>query len=361
MLAIAIIGMALLAAHASAALGYYAVSLRWYRKGLRVSRGDPSGLKVSVVIPTYNESKIIQAKLDDVIGQRHQGPMEVIVVDSSTDGTPELVEGWSRLRGVPVKLLREPERRGKHEAENYAVREASGDVIVFTDADCRWSKGSLSAALSYMADPSVGLVTCVKRPDGGALESTYRELYNVLRLGESSAHSTTVAHGELLAVRRQLLLSLGGLRPGADDSDLAHRVAMRGLRAIAAPDVVCTEMTPRRGYLEWRLRRAQHLIARFASSLRDLPRAPRGYREALAWESFLHLFNPWLAAAALAFLVAAALEGSIIAAAALMIVLALLLASRTARTWALEQAILVAGAIRNLWNREHVWKKVEKS
>lgn len=349
-------GVALLLWHAASALAYYALMLRRSR-AYRPPKGAFSGT-VTVVIPTYNESKIIRGKLDNVASQWDPSRLEIIVVDSSTDGTADEVERWSRGRGLPVKVLREASRSGKHAAENWALREARGDVVVFTDADCEWSPGSLRSALSSLAAPGVGLVTCIKEPPRG-VEGTYRSLYNVLRLGESQVHSTPIAHGELLAVRRDLATKLGGLRPGADDSDLAHRVAMEGLRSIALPDAVCREYVPGRGYFRWKLRRAQHLVEHMARASRDLPRAPKGYRAVLAWESFLHLVNPWLALASLASLAASAALGSLPAA----VVLALIAASMTlgmARTWALEQLFLVTAMVKNLRGREYVWEKVEK-
>lgn len=352
------VGVALLFWHAASALTYYAMMAR-RSKAYRPPRGDFRGT-VTVVIPTYNESKIIRRKLDNVVSQWDPSGLEILVVDSSTDGTADEVERWSRERGVPVKLLREASRSGKHLAENWALREARGDIVVFTDADCEWSPGSLPSALSSLAAPGVGLVTCIKEPPSG-VEGTYRSLYNVLRLGESQVHSTPIAHGELLAIKRDLATRLGGLRPGADDSDLAHRVAMSGLRSIALPDAVCREYVPDRGYFRWKLRRAQHLVEHMARASRDLRRAPGGYRAVLAWESFLHLVNPWLAIASLAALIASAAMGSLPAAIALALVAASMALSM-ARTWALEQLFLVIATARNLaGKREYVWEKVEKS
>ena len=353
--------VALLAIHVSVPLYHYATALRWSRRlRPRGADGGQPRQSVTVVVPTYMEAGSIAGKLEDVFSQGGDALAEVIVVDAaSPDGTARVAEEWARSRGLEgkVRVLVEPSRRGKHAAENEALKVASGDVVVFTDADCLWERGALARALEWLADPSVGLVTCSKRPArAGLVEGGYRDLYNVVRAGESAIHSTPIAHGELLAVRRDLLLKLGGLRPGADDSDLAHRVAMAGLRAVAPLDVVCVESVPTRGYFMWRVRRAQHLVEHFARAVRDLPRAPRGYRRVLAVESFLHLANEWLALAAAALLASAAAVGSL-AAAALLASLAALMALGPVRSWAYMQLVLAAASVRNLFTREYVWER----
>ncbi len=352
--------------HASVPLGYYAAALRVLRKhkasGGRVSEEVISG--VTIVVPTYNERNNIIDKLNNVADEtKGMGESEVIVIDGgSDDGTADVAESWRPPPWVRLRVLREGLRRGKHVAENEGLSKATEDYVVFTDADSLWAPGSLRAALRALSRSDVGLVTCVKRPlNIMEVESGYRDLYNMLRLAESAMHSTPIAHGELIAIRRDLAIKLGGLRPGADDSELAHRVAMSGLRAVAVDGVICAEKVPRgQGYVEWRGRRAQHLVAYFASALRDLPRAPRGYRRVLAVEAYLHLVNPWLALAALALLLAAASMGQLLAIAVLALVALTVLAIPHARSWALMQTFLIVGALRNIRGRSEVWRKVEK-
>ena len=363
------IGLSLIAIHVSAALGYFAWA---YSKALSygLTRSDPpSGYpSVSVVIPTYMEADRIEGKLNDVASQGYRGQLEVIVVDdNSPDGTAERAEAWARARpDVEVKVIRRRAREGKHVAEAEAARLAKGDIVVFTDADCTWSPGALDAVVEALSDPRVGLVTCVKKPTGGStisreVESSYRDLNNVLRLGESASHSTPIAHGELLAIRRDLLMRLGGPRPGSDDSDLAHRTAVSGLRAIAVPNAACFEAVPRGlDAVLWKLRRGQHLVLHFARAIKDLRRAPPGYRLPLVMEFYLHLVSPWLAVLGASLLIAAAAAGSIVAAALLAVIASIVAAYGGARAWAYTQLLLIAAQVRDLWSRETVWRKLNR-
>ena len=363
------IGLSLIAIHVGAALGYFAWA---YSKALsyKPARGDPpSGYpSVSVIIPTYMEADKIEGKLNDIASQGYRGPLEIIVVDdNSPDGTADRAEAWARERPVvEVRVIRRRSREGKHVAEAEAARSARGEIVVFTDADCTWSPGALEAVAGTFSDPRVGLVTCVKRPLGGnsisrRVESSYRDLNNVLRLGESASHSTPIAHGELLAVRRDLLLKLGGPRPGSDDSDLAHRTAVSGLRAVAIPNATCFEAVPRGlDAVLWKLRRGQHLVLHFARAIRDLRRAPPGYRLPLVMEFYLHLVSPWLAVLGASLLIAAAAAGSIVAAALLAVIASIAAAYGGARAWAYTQLLLIAAQVRDLWTRETVWRKLNR-
>ncbi|MEZ0394617.1 MAG: glycosyltransferase family 2 protein [Desulfurococcaceae archaeon] len=364
-----IAALALAGAHFGVPLLYYFYLKRRYL-------GRPWGIgidgnyrpKVTVVVPTYNEAELIRDRLDNVYAQDYpRALMEIIVVDSaSRDGTAELVRRWASEHGdVDLKLIEEPERRGKSVALNTALRHATGEVVVIADVDARWpSKDTLGEAVKWFSDPRVGAVSCLKEPAGegpAGVEGGYRQYYNVLRLAESRAWSTPIFHGELAAFRRELLERIGGFPEdiGADDSHTATRIALMGYRAIIPEDVVAVERVPARGYHAWRIRRAQHLLQHFARSLGLARGAPGGFRGFLVAEAYLHLVNPWLLALAAALLLASAAAGSPAAAALLLAGLALL-ALRPYRAWVAAQAYLLAAALRNLWTKEIAWEKQRK-
>jgi len=237
---------------------------------------------------------------------------------------------------------------------------------VITDVDTTWSSNdTLSNAVLWFNDLSVGTVTCLKLPAGKGImrvEEGYREFYNVVRLAESKKHSTPVFHGELAAFRRSLLEKVGGFPTniGADDSHTATRIALTGYRAIAVDNAWCVESVPKSGYHTWRIRRAQHLIQHFMAILKNLWRVPRELRKILLVETYLHLLNPWILVAATATLLYLALNSSIVAI-ALIVLGATLLAFKPYRTWVMAQLYLVIASIRNLWTREIAWEKQAKT
>jgi glycosyltransferase involved in cell wall biosynthesis len=86
---------------------------------------------VSIVIPSYQAAGHIRSALRALLEQRTSVPYEVIVVDSSTDGTDGIVE-----REFPrIRLLHFPDRCPVGTARNLGVAKARGEVILFVDAD----------------------------------------------------------------------------------------------------------------------------------------------------------------------------------------------------------------------------------
>ncbi|ADG90854.1 glycosyltransferase [Thermosphaera aggregans] len=360
-LLIVAIGLGLL--HFGFPLAYYCYLKKlWLNKPWDV-RSDPEYKpRVSIIVPTYNEAKLVRQKLDDIASQDYpKNLVEIIVVDSaSTDGTLEVVKEWiADHRDVKAKLIEENARRGKAHALNKTLKVAMGEVVIITDVDSAWpSRDTLASALSWFSDPLVGAVTCLKVPTRGGfigVERGYRDLYNVVRLCESKRFSTPVFHGELAAFRRDLLVKLGGFPVdiGADDSHTATLIAISGFRAIAVDNALCTELVPREGYHMWRIRRAQHLIQHFAKALGLLSKAPRGFKPVLLAEA-------WLLLVATTILLYKALTGTATATILLAAGTALLL-FKPYRTWIATQAYLVTATIRNLWTKEIAWEKQEKS
>jgi glycosyltransferase involved in cell wall biosynthesis len=87
---------------------------------------------ISVVIPTYNAASSIVRCLESLFAGSFHEPFEVVVVDSSTDATPEIIAD----RFPEVKLHRLPARAFPGQARNVGMAHAGADLIAFTDADC---------------------------------------------------------------------------------------------------------------------------------------------------------------------------------------------------------------------------------
>lgn len=335
------------------------------RRGRRPGAAKISRLpKLAVIVPTYNEAATIEEKLDNIFSQDYpRDRLSVYVVDSaSTDNTAGIAEGWAAQRpGCKVVVIRETRRLGKAHALNTALGAVEdADVVVITDADALWPRrDTLVKVASYIADDEVGAVSCLKVPRGaGGLERTYRQWYNKLRLWESEVYATPIFHGELAAFKLEVLREGFPMDIGADDSYMAIKAAIMGKRAVTPDDVICTELVPRKGYLKWRLRRAQHLIQAFLGTLREIKRAPRVYKPIYFSEAYLHIVNPWLF---LISIISVAVSATSSAIGILLAIVGLIaLAYAPFRAWALNQLILVAAAVRNLYARDIVWEKQEK-
>jgi cellulose synthase/poly-beta-1,6-N-acetylglucosamine synthase-like glycosyltransferase len=366
-----VLALTLIIMHFGIPLLYY-----WYSKTKWLPRPwninvNPSYLpRITIIVPTYNEAKFVERKLDNIYEQEYpRDKLEVIVVDSaSTDNTPTIVRKWAeRHPDLNLKLIEEHERGGKARALNTALGYTStGEIVIITDVDAWWPfKNTLSEVAKWFADPIVGAVSCLKNPAGtgvAGVEEGYRQYYNILRLAESKAWATPIFHGELVAFRKELLEKLGGLPTdiGADDSHTATRIALMGYRAITPETIWCVESIPQgKDYHSWRIRRAQHLIQHFLKTLKLKHKTSKTFKKILGVEAYLHILNPWLLIIVALLLICGVFMKSLVS----LLLLALgviLLAYRPYRLWITLQIYLTIATLRNLYTKELVWKKESK-
>lgn len=114
-----------------------------------VAHTAPAG-KLSVIIASRNEEAVIENTLRTLA--RAAPEAEIIVVDGSTDQTPTILE---RLKKELPRLLvlADPYRRGKPAALNHALKHATGEIILFLDADARFSREAINFYASLAAHP----------------------------------------------------------------------------------------------------------------------------------------------------------------------------------------------------------------
>lgn len=115
----------------------------------------------SIVIPAYNESQRIAATLDKVlayVGDQGWNTEIIVVDDGSRDDTPVIVRPYAE-RHQSVRLLQNPGNRGKGYSVRHGMLKASGDFLLFTDADLSspiYEAGKLFAALEKGAEVVIG-------------------------------------------------------------------------------------------------------------------------------------------------------------------------------------------------------------
>lgn len=95
-------------------------------------------MKISVIIPTYKRPALLLMCLDAVCKQIfNKEAYEIIVVSDGEDKTTlEALQFFTESSMPPVKYFQLPEKKGPAAARNAGWREASGELIAFTDDDC---------------------------------------------------------------------------------------------------------------------------------------------------------------------------------------------------------------------------------
>lgn len=362
------IAILLLAIHFGVPLAYYYYAkTKWLPRPWNLQLNPNYQPKITIIIPTYNEANLIQEKLDNIHMQEYpRDKLEIIIIDSaSTDGTPQKIQEWTQKHpNEPIKLIQEPERKGKAHALNQALKHATGEIILITDVDAFWpDKNTLKETVKWLSDPTVGAVSCLKQPTNpgkAGIEQGYRSYYNILRLAESKAWATPIFHGELAAYKKHLLQEIGGFPTdiGADDSHTATLIALKGYRAITPETIWCKELIPKQSYHSWRIRRSQHLIQhfinlRFTDNIINI-----NFKKLLKVETFLHVINPWLFFSIILIFI---IVNSMISYVFLLILILLILFDKKIRVWVITQIYLILANLLNLYNKNIIWPKNYKS
>jgi cellulose synthase/poly-beta-1,6-N-acetylglucosamine synthase-like glycosyltransferase len=221
-----------------------------------VRRGDFE-TTVSVIITAYNEERDLAAKLENTLALDYPSELLEIIVasDCSSDRTDDIVKAFAP-RGV--RLHRQPQRLGKTAAQNAAVAQARGDVILFSDATSLYQPDAVRALLPSFADPTVGCVAgrliyvepAQSRVGRGA--RSYWSYETFLKKHESRAYSLIGASGCLYAVRKTAYVPL--YHEACSDFIIATKMVEQNLRAVYEPAAVCTEETNRQTSKELTMR-----------------------------------------------------------------------------------------------------------
>src|SRR5665213_3803802 len=110
--------------------------------------------QLSIVIPAYNESARIELTLDRVMScvEKQGWDAEVLVVDDgSTDSTPEIIHRWME-RYPRLHLVKNEGNRGKGYSVRNGLLQATGEVVMFTDADLSAPMEEAELLLAAIAD-----------------------------------------------------------------------------------------------------------------------------------------------------------------------------------------------------------------
>ncbi|MES2306693.1 MAG: glycosyltransferase [Gemmatimonadota bacterium] len=206
---------------------------------------------VSVIVPAYNEAKVIPQTVRSLLAQEYLGAFEIVVVDDgSPDGTGAIVEqGFADDARVTVYRK---ENGGKASALNFGIARAQGEIVVGLDADTLFEPGTVAHLVAPLVDPKVGAVAGNAKVGNRinlvtrwqALE--YITSQNLDRRAFALLDCITVVPGAVGAWRKSLVLEAGGFSSDtlAEDQDLTLAIGRRGHRVAYAGDAVAWTEAP---------------------------------------------------------------------------------------------------------------------
>jgi GT2 family glycosyltransferase len=205
---------------------------------------------LSLIVCTRNRVHALGPTFDSIVcaSARIRANVEFILVDNgSTDGTVAFAERWAADAPLPVTIVAEP-ARGLATARNAGIRAAAGDVLAFTDDDCRLDADYIAHVLeSYADDPEPAI-------RGGRIElGDPRDLPFTIKTDQTPARYTAqrhpggFIHGANMTMRRSVVdriglfdtrFGAGATFLSAEDTEYIYRAYLAGICVEYTPSIV---------------------------------------------------------------------------------------------------------------------------
>jgi cellulose synthase/poly-beta-1,6-N-acetylglucosamine synthase-like glycosyltransferase len=215
--------------------------------------------KVTVLIPAYNEASVIENTVRNKLAQHYPPELiEIIVIsDESEDGTDAIVKSLA-LEDPRVHLIRQEPRQGKTSGLNLAIPQATGDIIIFSDANGHYDLDAIQHLVDCFADPEVGYATgkmIYVNNDGSVIGdgcSAYMKYENHMRALETQVSSVVGVDGGIDAIRKELYQPMNADQ--LPDFVLPLKVVTQGKRVIYCDKALLNEEALNTSQSEFKMR-----------------------------------------------------------------------------------------------------------
>ncbi len=252
---------------------------------------------VTVVVATREDSSVIAARIADLLSSDY--PAELLSVVVALDWASGQKPQEPEIHGPRVRVIMGDQPGGKAAALNAAVREATGDLLVFTDSHQRFDPAAIGALVAALADGRFGAVSGqLELPEGKrrSLLEHYWRFERRLRRDEARLHSAVGVSGSIYAMRRALWHPLpAGLI--LDDLYVPMRLVLEGHRVGFTP--AARAYDSRRSQPETEFHRKVRTLTGNFQLCAWMPGVLLPWRNPIWLQFVLHklfrLLTPWLA------------------------------------------------------------------
>ncbi|MEG4324353.1 glycosyltransferase [Microcoleus sp. herbarium5] len=187
--------------------------------------------QVSVVVPVYNGEMDLPELIECLRSQTYppQSVEYLLVDNNSRDRTSTIIQTAAKLDQITIRHLTENQIQSSYAARNQGIRSSTGEIIAFTDADCRPESDWLENLVKPFVDLEVGISAGeILALPGKTILEQHADRENTLSQKHTLAHPFC-AYGQTanLAVRRLVLQQIGLFRPyltSGGDADLCWRI-----------------------------------------------------------------------------------------------------------------------------------------
>ena len=246
--------------------------------------------EVSVIISAYNEEKVIEKKLNNIIKTDYPDFEVIIANDASNDRTVELAEDFIKSHpdfDIRVNTVRN--HLGKTNAQDEAVEVAKGDILVFSDANSIFKEDAISELVSYFTSDDIEYVcgSLIYKEDETAsvvAENTYWNMELTMRKIESNIKTIATGNGAIYACRKKDYRNYNLV--SSHDYEMPLHAALNGKRALYNDKALAFEKAGSTTSDEFKrkVRMQRRILTNIRTNLRRLNIFKYG------WFSFFH-FN----------------------------------------------------------------------
>lgn len=243
-------------------------------------------LSISILIPCYNQEKIIKQVVQAAINQTHKADEIIVVDDGSHDNSAKIVQK------LPVKLICHAQNRGLSPTRNTALSAARGEIVLFIDGDARPESNLVEIIRNeYLREANPNLAGV----GGKGIEININNVYDRWRsiharqdFGHSTRDNVPYLFGLCMSFKREIILKIGGFDPFfvnncAEDTDVGFRLRHQGYFLRYTPNAIVyhlhndTRETLKRNQYNWyywgylaKKRTKNHPCTLFAGTIRRL-------------------------------------------------------------------------------------------
>ena len=242
-------------------IGILALFQRWGKR--RIDYDPEFSPSVAVVVPAYNEAKVIVQTVASLLACDHPELFEIIVVDDgSSDNTYEIAR--EMFANDPRVRVFTKKNGGKPSALNFGVAQTRAEIVVALDADTVFNRNAILKLVRHFAEARVGAVAGNAKVGNRinlltrwqALE--YITSQNLDRRAFDVLNCITVVPGSIGAWRRELIERIGGFNDLtlAEDADLTLSIRRQGYSVVYEDEAMALTEAPDtvRGFINQRYR-----------------------------------------------------------------------------------------------------------
>ena len=201
---------------------------------------------VSIIISAYNEERVIERKLNNILESTYPNFEVIVANDASTDATPQIVEDFIYAHPeANIRINTVKNHWGKTNAQDEAVEVANGEILVFSDANSMFKPDAIDELVAYFTDDSIeyvcGSLIYAKDDDVASVvaENTYWDLELTMRRIESEIATIAAGNGAIYACRESDYRHYDLV--SSHDYEMPLHAALNHKKALYNPDAIAVE------------------------------------------------------------------------------------------------------------------------